>query len=362
MIAKRITIIAGSLVLIAFLYMQLPKFGSIPADERLEKSPNYKDGKFRNTLATPVIAEGHSIGEVLWKQVFNKYPRRFPAHALPAVKTDLLHLTPDANILVWFGHSSCFMQLNGKTFLIDPVFSNNVSPIPATVTPYPGTDIYTAADLPVIDYLLISHDHYDHLDYETVVALKDQTKKVICGLGVGADFERWGYSLDKIIEKDWHEKVTLDSGIIIYTEPSRHQSGRTFKQDKTLWMSYLIQTPDLKIYFSGDGGYDERFAAIGREFGPIDLAVLECGQYDSAWHYVHLLPEEVLKAATDLKAKRLLPDHNSKFTLARHPWDEPLSKLTLLNSRYHISLVTPMIGEVVNLNDSTQQFKQWWKT
>jgi L-ascorbate metabolism protein UlaG (beta-lactamase superfamily) len=277
------------------------------------------------------------------------------------VKTDILHLPLDSNILVWFGHSSCYIQLHGKRILIDPVFSGNASPIPGSVKAFKGADSYSVDDLPMIDYLLISHDHYDHLDYETVLALKHKTKNVICGLGAGADFEFWGYPKERIFEKDWFEKITVDSGFAIFTESTRHQSGRGFTPDKTLWLSYVLQSPGQTIFISGDGGYDKHFADIGTKYGPIDLAIIENGQYDSAWHYVHLLPEETLKAARDVKAKRLLPVHNSKFMLGRHPWDEPLVKISEINKTYHIPLVTPMIGEVVNLNNPSQTFTEWWK-
>ena len=352
------------LVITTFAYMQQPKFGASPSEDTLKirkKSTNFRDGKFQNQTITPTFAEGYSFWGEIRKELFERYPRTVPLDVIPSVKSDLKHLSEKDNVIVWFGHSSCFIKLNGKTILIDPVLSGSASPVPWSVKSFKGTDIYTVDDLPAIDYLLISHDHYDHLDYETVKALEKKTKHVICGLGVGAHFERWGYAKDKLIEKDWNEKVTIDSALSIYTFPSRHKSGRGLKQDRTLWISYLIEATAMKIYYSGDGGYDTRFAAIGKQFGPIDIAIVENGQYDEAWHYIHMLPGETLKAASDLKAKRVFPVHNSKFKLARHPWDEPLKKITELNEQYHFPLITPMIGEVVNLNDSLQVFKQWWK-
>jgi L-ascorbate metabolism protein UlaG (beta-lactamase superfamily) len=367
-IAKGMITVAFSLILLlgatACIYMQQAKFGEAPSGDRLDRiqqSPNFKNGKFQNSTETPTYAEGYSLWGELRKQIFKKYPRRYPADTIPSVKTDLLHIARDTDILVWFGHSSCFIQVDGKRILVDPVFSKNASPIPGTSKPFKGTAIYAVSDLPDIDYLLISHDHYDHLDYETIVALNNKTEKVICGLGVGAHFEHWGYHADKIIEKDWHEKEIVDSGFIIYTEPARHKSGRGFKQNNTLWLSFVLQTPKTKIYISGDSGYGAHFAAIGKQYGPIDLAIIENGQYDSAWHYIHCLPGEVLKAAQDLKAKRLLPVHSSKFVLARHPWDEPLIEITALSKAANLPLVTPLIGEVVYLNNTNQEFKQWWK-
>ncbi len=273
----------------------------------------------------------------------------------------MLNLPIDTNVLVWFGHSSYYIQTDGKRILVDPVFSGNASPVPGTVKSFNGTDIYTVADLPPIDYLFISHDHYDHVDYKTLIALKNKTRKVICGLGVGAHFEYWGYAADKIIEKDWYESVKLDEGFTAFVEPARHFSGRGASTNSTLWASYVLQTPRIKIYIGGDSGYDTHYASIGDKHGPIDLAILDNGQYDEAWKYIHNLPEEVLKAAQDLKAKRVFPVHSSKFALAVHAWDEPLQIISELNERYHLRLMTPMIGEVVNLNDTTHHFKPWWR-
>jgi L-ascorbate metabolism protein UlaG (beta-lactamase superfamily) len=362
------TLILLSLVLIlvtvTYFYMRQPQFGQAPSGERLariERSPHYKNGRFRNRVEKPTISAGYSITGEIYKVLFKDYPRRAPLDPLPSIKTDLLSLPVDSNVIVWFGHSSVFIQVNGKRILVDPTFSGKASPLPGSVKAYPGSNIYSADDMPSIDYLLISHDHYDHLDHETVLALKDKIKHVICGLGVGAHFEYWGYAPEQLIEKDWYEKVDVDSGFTIYTEPSHHESGRGFIRGKTLWLSFLVQAPDMKIYISGDGGYDGRFLETGKKFGPIDWAIMENGQYDKAWQSVHNLPEEVVQATMDLQAKHLLTVHHSKFTLAKHAWDEPLIKITELSKLQPYRLTTPMIGETVRLNDSTQVFSQWWK-
>ncbi len=363
-IGKRIAIlilaIAALLAIVVFFYMKKAVFGKAPAGARLAKmqqSPHFKNGSFQNLSPTPQLAEGYNIAGVTYDRFFKKAARRTPVDTIPSVKTDLRSLPADANVLVWFGHSSYYIQVDGKRILVDPVFSGNASPVRGTVPAFGGTDIYTAADFPDIDYLFISHDHYDHLDYETLLALRPKIKKVVCGLGVGAHFEHWGYAPDAILEKDWNEKAVSDSGFTAYALPARHFSGRSFSTNNTLWLSYLLQTPTLKIYIGGDS----HFAEIGNRFGPIDLAILDNGQYNVAWRNIHTLPEEVLKAAQDLKAKRLFPVHSSKFALANHPWDGPLSKITELNkAAQNIPLVTPVIGETVYLNDSSQHFRQWW--
>lgn len=359
-----IFIILILLATITFFYLQQPQFGENPSGKRLaeiEKSVHFKNDRFQNIVERPTLSEGYTMLGEMYNVVFKKYPRREPVDSLPSVKTNLKNIPANSDALVWFGHSSVFMQLEGKKILIDPVFSGKASPLPWGVRAYKGSDIYSVADMPEIDYLFISHDHYDHLDYETIIGLKDKVKHVVCGLGVGAHFERWGYKPEQIIEKDWNEKIELGDNFTIFTETSHHESGRGFLRGKTLWMSYLIQTPNLKIYISGDGGYDDRFKKIGEKFGPIDWAILECGQYDKAWQSVHNLPEEVAQATLDLGAKNMIPVHNSKFTLGKHAWDEPLRKITQLSINKPYRLVTPMIGEEVDLKNNQQQFKRWWE-
>ncbi len=355
----------GILTVCGCIFLQHPKFGKGPSGERLariEKSPNFKDGKFQNINPTPTFAPGYTFWGQIKKQIFEETPRKIPVDLIPSKKTDLLHLDPKEDIIIWFGHSSCFIQLAGKKILIDPVLNTNASPIPGTVKSFAGTNVYAASDIPEIDYLLISHDHYDHLDYETILALEPKIKHVICGLGVGAHFEYWGYPLSKLIEKDWHEKEIIGKDFTIFVEPAHHKSGRSLKQNKTLWASYVIQAPTHTLYYSGDGGYDTHFAEIGKKFGPIDMAIMEDGQYDKAWRYVHLLPDQVVQATIDLKAKRIFPVHCAKFTLAKHPWDEPLEKVTQISKEHHIPVATPLIGEAIYLKDTSQIFSQWWKT
>lgn len=346
-----------------YFYIRLPKFGKAPSGKRLERlqqSPNYKEGKFQNFHYTPDLTKGYSMPGILFDMLFKNHPRRKPIDSIPSIKTDLVNLPIDSNVLVWFGHSSYFMQIEGKRFLVDPVFSGNASPLPGTTKSFKGADIYSVADLPNIDYLVISHDHYDHLDYETIIALKEKVGKVVCGLGVGEHFEYWGYAPEKLIEKDWHEEIDLGDGFVLNTVPGRHFSGRGFNRNNTLWTSYVLETSKSKIFIGGDSGYDTHFKEIGNKFGPIDLAILENGQYNVAWQAIHTLPHETVQAAKDLKAKRFFPVHSSKFMLAMHQWDDPLNDVSKINNGA-IPMITPMIGEVVNLNDEHQKFKQWWK-
>lgn len=352
------------LTVVVFLFFRQPKFGKLPTGERLEKirtAPNYQNGAFQNQSVTPDFAEGESFFSVTLDYFVKPRKRVTPTDAIPHEKTDLLTLDPSKDILVWFGHSSYFMQIDGKRMLVDPVFCGHASPFSFSVKAFDGTNNYTADDMPEIDYLFISHDHWDHLDYDTIKKLKPKVKQVICGLGTGAHFEYWGYAPNQIMEKNWHEKVDLDNGFIVNTVPARHFSGRGLKRNQALWMSYVLQTPTMKLFIGGDSGYDKHFAEIGRVFGEFDLVILENGQYDKSWKYIHLMPDEQLIVASELKAKQLLSVHHSKFVLANHSWDDPLNTISENCKAGNIKLITPKIGEQVNLKASNQQFTEWWK-
>ncbi len=357
-------IIITAFALIVYLFMQQAQFGENPDGERLQrilKSPNYKDGSFHNLSHTPSLAEGETYFSVIKKFAFGKKERNKPIDSLPSQKTELFHLNPGEDVLVWFGHSSYFMQIDGKKILVDPVLSGSASPIKMTTKSYTGADVYTPDDFPEIDYLFISHDHYDHLDYETVTQLKPKIKTVITGLGTGAHFEHWGFGKDQIIERDWYDKVDLADGFEVNFVPARHFSGRTFTRNKTLWTSFAFKTPTKNIFIGGDSGYDIHFKKAGEQFGPFDLAILECGQYDPSWKYIHMLPDQIAKAAKDLNANALMPVHWSKFSLGNHAWDEPILKISDYAKSENMPLVTPMIGEKVNLNAS-KIYESWWKT
>lgn len=338
------------------------QFGQLPKGERLERiklSPNYMDGEFRNYSETPIISSDKSQFAVMWNFAFSKKERVTPADSLPAIKTNIKDLDPNENVMIWFGHSSYYLQLDGKTFLIDPVFSGYASPFSFTNKAFKGTNIYKAADFPEIDYLIISHDHYDHLDYNTVVEMKDKVKQVICGLGVGQHFEYWGYDVSQIMELDWYDQLNLVDGLELIATPARHYSGRGLKRNQSLWCSYVLKSADYKVYIGGDSGHDSFFTKIGEQFGPFDLAILEQGQYNKDWSFIHMLPEKVFETAEQLKAERIFPVHHSKFALAVHPWDEPLKKIT--ENANGIPVLTPEIGEVVYLSNSDQQYSKWWE-
>lgn len=352
------------LVILTLVFINQAKFGKHPSGKRLEiirRAENYRNGEFQNQSITPDLTDGATYFSILKEFLFGPKNNFEPQGMLPSQKTDLINLESSVDVLVWFGHSSYFMQIDGKRILVDPVLSGSASPISFTTKSFHGTDIYTTEDIPEIDYLIITHDHWDHLDYETITKLRPKIRKVITGLGTGAHLEHWGFTEDLILEKNWNESLTLDEGYTLYTLPARHFSGRGFKRKQTLWMSFLLQTPSMKIYIGGDSGYDTHFAQIGNRFGEIDLAILEHGQYNKNWKHIHLMPDEITKAASDLKAKKLLAVHHSKFALSNHAWNEPLRNVSNRIQSTGIKLITPMIGEKVLLKSDNQVFHDWWE-
>lgn len=344
--------------LIAYSY---PAIGRAPSGERLERilySSNYRNGHFHNQHATVLMTSKENRWKALWKFLFAHYKDLKPSKPLPTVKTDLLHLDRSEEIIVWFGHSSLFIQTGGKRILVDPVLTSRL-PVSLMMRPFKDTDIYSPDDIPEIDYLLITHDHWDHLDYGTVKSIKNRVGKVICPLGVGEDFEYWGYSCDKIIEMDWNETLRLGGEMKIHCLPARHFSGRFLNSNVTLWASFLIDGPK-RIYLSGDSGYDTHFLEIGKKYPDIDLAIMENGQYNKDWNLIHDMPDMLPQAIADLHPKAVMTVHNSKFALSKHPWYEPLDNIYRASQGKPYKLLTPMIGEKIELDNANYQTKKWW--
>lgn len=345
-------------------YLRQPQFGSLPEGARLETikaSPHYRNGQFENLVPTPTLAEGQTSVALWWEQLFSQKERPAPLEAIPSVKTDLKALDKDQDAVIWLGHSSYFMQLGGKLILIDPVFSSFAAPVSFANKAFSGTNPYTAEDMPDIDYLLITHDHWDHLDYPTVAALKPKISHVICGLGVGAYFEQWGFDAANVHEADWFTALDQENGLRIHVLPARHYSGRMLTRNQTLWTGFALETPQRRIFVSGDSGYGPHFNQIGESFNGFDLVILDSGQYDKNWPYIHMTPEEAVQAAGDLKGKALLPAHVGKFTIANHPWDEPFERIVAASRNKNHRLLTPRIGELVSLENQQQSFSAWWE-
>jgi L-ascorbate metabolism protein UlaG (beta-lactamase superfamily) len=345
-----------------YLYIGQAKFGRIPQGDRLKRiyqSPNYRNGEFHNLEPFSLLTKDGAFSSLI-KFVFRNGDSLAPATPMPAVKTNIKALDPNQDVVVWLGHSSFFVRLNGRAILIDPVFSDHASPVWFSTRAFVGTSQYTANDMPFIDCLLISHDHWDHLDYDTVTALRPKVGSVVTGLGVGEHFARWGYSDAIVHEADWDEDVRIDDALVIHVLTARHFSGRLLDRNKSLWVSFAMETPGRKIFYSGDSGYGQHFKDIGERFGGFDFAMLECGQYNEDWPDVHMMPEQSALAAADLRAGAAMPAHNGKFSIAYHSWDEPFKRFSRASSGKPFHLVTPKIGEVVNLSGQALPHAQWW--
>lgn len=351
-----------------YSFLQQPKFGRTPSGSRLARmqaSPHYQNRQFQNLVPTTVMSnEGAGDNRIVatWKFLFGDKKGIVPEQPMLSKKTPLSSLNKNEDCVIWLGHSSFYLQLAGKTILIDPVFSAYASPVFFANKAFAGSNIYTAADFPDIDLLVMSHDHWDHLDYPTIMALKDKIKHIVCPLGVGEYFEQWGFAPDILSEGDWGDSFSLFPDMTVYILTSQHFSGRLLKQNQTLWSGFAFITPQKKVYYTGDGGYGAHFKEIGQQFGGFDLAIAENGQYDLNWHQIHMLPEETAQAMEDVGAKMVLPAHNSKFALSRHIWQDPMRRLKTASKDKSYQLLTPEIGELVQIN--THQpgtFTDWWE-
>jgi L-ascorbate metabolism protein UlaG (beta-lactamase superfamily) len=351
------------LSLSTWLFMKKDSFGKLPEGERLKRvqaSSHYKDGIFVNLTETPMQPEGINYWDMTKAALFDRDEHNAPDSALPVMKPDFSVQGTKPQV-TWFGHSSVLIQAAGKNILTDPNFSRHASPVQfAGPAAFGGPDEFHINDLPPVDIVLISHDHYDHLDHETILQLKDRVSAFYVPLGVGAHLEHWGVDPAKIKEGDWWEENDFGAGIKIVFTPSRHFSGRGFSFNKTSWTSYVIMAGDHRFFFSGDSGYEEHFKQIGEKFGPFDLVMIETGQYNDYWPYIHMMPEQSVQAAADLKAKVLLPVHWAKFALAMHSWTEPVERTLEKAATLNMKVTTPMMGERIII-DSIYPVKQWWK-
>lgn len=339
--------------------MAFKVFGKLPAGTRLDiikNSPNYAAKSFQNPVETVMAFTPATAYDTVRQRMGNK--ELAPKTPLPTIQTNLSALAEETPTIVWFGHSSYLINYNNTNILVDPVFGKYASPIPGTVGSYPHSYKYTAADMPDIDVLVITHDHFDHLDYPTIVKLLPKVKKVVTGLGTGAHFEYWGYKPEIITELDWWQGASVGPYHFTYL-PGRHFSGRTFKRNQSMWGAFALQMGNYRMFLGGDSGYGAHFKKIGAEFGSFDIAILECGQYNQNWRSIHMMPEETVQAAKDLNSKLLLPVHWAKFTLAVHPWYEGVTRALDAGQNLNMPIATPQIGQTLNLlnHNNTQN---WW--
>lgn len=359
-----ITILLLLLILIVgvALFIKLhPTFGATATGESLERikrSPNWSDNAFKNLTPTTVGAKegGDGMFKVLTDMLFSS-KNKTPKEKLPSKVFDAQHL--NNGDMVWLGHSTVLFKTDKQVILTDPVF-HNASPLPGTVKPFALKKTTRIPDLPKqIDVVIISHDHYDHLDWRAIKELDSKTSHFLVGLGVKAHLLRWGVATQKIQEFDWYEEVTINKVRFVFT-PTRHFSGRGLSdRGKTLWGSWVVQGSDLRLFFSGDSGYFEEFKTIGKKYAPFDIAFIENGAYDNNWPSIHMQPEQSVQVALDLQAHYMAPIHWAKFDLARHPWKEPIERALINTKQKHINLATPMIGQSFNINAIPTL--KWWE-
>ncbi|MCB0765198.1 MAG: MBL fold metallo-hydrolase [Flavobacteriales bacterium] len=356
------------LVLAFLLYFAFaPRIGGRQKGERarrIEASPNSVKGRFRNVLDTDMDMPLSAMGRVLWEMIKGGGGRE-PEGIIPTVRFDAQQweaIPSGTFATAWFGHSSLLIKAGGKTILVDPVFGERASTFSFAGPKRFEYDAHmTVEGLPHVDVVLLSHDHYDHLDHFTIDTLVRSGAKprYIAPLGVGAHLERWGVQASSITEMDrWDE---LDIGSVRLTlVPSRHFSGRGLSDRfTTLWGAWVIEAGGARVFFGADSGPSPTFKEIGERFGPFDLVMLECGAYNELWPNIHMLPEETAQAAVDLKAAVLMPIHWGKFSLALHPWKEPVTRLIEAAGAMGVPLLTPRIGRIVPAADRAFN-ERWW--
>ncbi len=354
------------LVAIGVLFVQLsPQFGAAPDQTSLQayqKLPYFSDGKFSNLTPTNM-----DMGMVKTMQMIPKFfkndPIRTPDFDLPQEKRDSLELVnnSESTRLIWFGHSAFLLQIAGKNILIDPMFGEVPAPNPLFGKKRFSRELPIEIEkLPKIDLVLISHDHYDHLDYGSIQKLKAKTDKFLVPLGVSAHLQRWEVAKQDIEELAWWEEIRFDSLKFVFT-PARHFSGRGLgDRFATLWGSWVIQGNGDNIFFSGDSGYGPHFSEIGKKYGPFDFAMLECGQYNEDWKDIHMMPEETAQAGLDVRAKIFMPIHWAAFSLAFHPWNDPVERVIKKSNALNSPVFVPKIGEFIELSESLRTQNDWW--
>lgn len=357
-------LLAGGAAGGVWAFLQDARFGALPEGSDLQRvmgSPHYADGTFHNLIPRAILSDDSSFAFALLRSLVAERTDPVPPRPVPSRHTGLNELGRVQDAVLWLGHSSFLIQTGGCRVLIDPVFSPYAAPVSFSTRAFGGATPYSAHDLPDIDCLLISHDHWDHLDYPTIMGLKPKIKTIICGLGVGAHFRRWGFPRGLVHEADWGDVIPIGADLRVHVTTASHYSGRALTRNKTLWAGFLLESSAQRIFFSGDSGYGPHFAELGKRFGGVDLALLDCGQYNEGWRYIHMTPEEAVQAAEDLGAKNLIPAHVGKFSLAYHPWNEPFKRIADASRDKSFRLLTPVIGELVAIRERMPEHPRWWE-
>jgi L-ascorbate metabolism protein UlaG (beta-lactamase superfamily) len=358
--------IVAALLLFVFLGFYMVKFfnkavGDAPSAEACEQSEHFKDGKFQNSI--PTSAADFSETPKIMKDYFNRNVESKPidSYVFEEVgKADMLNDTTDQIYFNWLGHAAILMQYQGKYILMDPMLGQRASPFSFLGPKRYSAPPITAENLPTIEAVVLSHDHYDHLDYETIKIIKDKVKYFYVPVGIGASLRYWGVAEEQIVELDWWESKSFNNIEIIAT-PARHFSGRLLSQNNTFWASWVIKWGDHSIYFGGDTGIFDGFTEIGKKYAPFDIAFMPIGAYNKSWHDIHLDPEEAVDAFKQLgTAKKFYPIHWGTFDLALHSWYDPIERLIKEADKESIPLLTNVQGKWTPVSGETEDL-YWWK-
>ena len=349
-------------------------FGKIPSGHHLERihaSHHYDLHQDIFVNRRPDIMDTMSVGSDFLKDPLGRTTPNFLFHnfqAEPDVllpednNPDLATLTAPSDDLkfIWLGHSTILLSLDNQTILFDPIFSDHAAPFPIAAKRF-QPPVIALDDLPKIDYIIISHDHYDHLDIDTVKHFAQSDTQFITALGVGSHLRYWGIEASNITELDWWEEARFGS-LKFAATPSQHFSGRVgvMHNNKTLWASWVISGDTQSVYFSGDSGYDTHYKQIGDAYGPFDVVFMENGQYNESWRAVHNLPKEAITAFQDVGGSYLVPVHWGMFNLAPHNWFDPPSEITKLAKEQDIDLITPRLGQLISL-ENPPLYDEWWE-
>lgn len=333
-------------------------FGGNPLKQRaslFDKANNFHSGHFHNTTKARDINLW-----VTFKEYWHSEDRYAPS--FPIEKPAYTEPSEPGLRAVWFGHASVLVEIDGIRVFFDPMLSEYAFPVESLAPQRLNPPPLSLEELPVIDAIVISHDHFDHLDMKTVQHLATQGAVIFVGYGVGAHLEKWGIPLDNIREMQWGDAIELNGFTFNCTE-ARHYSGRKSMSSDTLWTSWVVQGPKHSVFHSGDSGYSPHFKAIGEKFKNIDLSLIKVGDYgiDLSWQDIHMIPENSVQAHMDVGAKWMLPIHWGVFALSYHPWDEPIERAIVSANDKNINLVTPKIGEVF-VYGSTRQNDYWWRS
>jgi L-ascorbate metabolism protein UlaG (beta-lactamase superfamily) len=328
--------------------------------DALHVSAQHDGTRFRNVKPRPVEGMGKTLG-IIWNMLLHKPDDATPAAPLPidALTREQLDAAPNRSVFR-LGHSTLLFKLQGQFWLTDPVFAERASPFRRLGPKRFHAPPIALADLPPLAGVILSHDHYDHLDRDTVRVLAAKTKVFLTPLGVGARLIAWGIAANKVRQFDWWERVA-SQGISLTLTPAQHFSGRSlFDGNSTLWGSWVIDDQDFRVFFSGDTGYFDGFKTIGERLGPFDVTFIETGAYDPQWPYVHMQPDETVQAHLDLRGKCLVPIHNGTFDLAMHRWSEPFERVVGLAAVHGIALSTPRMGERLDMT-APHPGERWWR-